>query len=948
MKRIIIALAAFFAFMTVDARQCTVFSVNDIGVAQYIGEGKKSIGVSSCWKCVRGGTFTPTVAGFSGPMLRVQSCGVDVDFDGYCIKNGAGVGQFAIGIEVGYPKPVLVANPSLQQVHTVTISNAVFEGFDIGILVHRGVRKVIIENCTIIGSSIGILFAGESALNCVECVEIRNTKVIGRSDCAAQTALVAKIEGSSTAAPDCQYNYGAPFFGAPFDAGTGAPYAGIYGECVKGAVLDNVVVTRQGSTTCTEAALGIAFLDSEALDFNAVQVSGVASLTLAVGMEFKNDKNVDVHNSEVTGVVSQTLAIGIDAYEVAPAVSKDLNFENVEVTCLTASSGSVADPKVFGIKLSDVSHVHFDKVSAEALSGQAEATGLWFNNVDCADVNNSIFACNKATRSTDGTVSHNNSCNSIANGVYVSNGSEGVNFVNIHANDNVGQNMGHGMYIVSSSLITVEGSSFDSNKGELACVSECDNIVTQAAANEISVHGPVVSAARTGGFGIKSVSSSRIDIFHSHANGNNGHRAAGIWFLGGDLCNVKHVSANDQSANGDYLNTTAVAAIADLTAVAITPAANVDLLLQGGSSPVNLIAAIQTWIQKIDAFRTSWSLATTPLSGCNVNIGAALAVMNQIEAVLALYRCWGTAIGIHAHNMTNSNFYKVTATGNISLNDSAIGVLFSGRSKNNIFDDAVCSLNQAWTASVQAAPAGIGYTYQYDLGAVAPLWAKITAIATNKLNPVAANVNTVGFNTTAGGLVAQGEVAFGATPNVSPLWVSFDTNTTKYALVALPGYPTAAGVIAGDRFEIGRVSDVTAENNLGNSGLAFGIAADQALLSIFQNNLVVGNAVNIYGMAAGLFDSNNFASNAWLQNYMTRNMINGFYNANHILQYNMVNTDSLKMDACCVFSRSCSPSGGLNNIEVFYLPNCFTIPTEDGGTSCDGCDGDDAFIEETC
>lgn len=119
----------------------------------------------------------------------VRGCIVDTGDDGLCIKSG----KDAVGRRIGVPtEDVLVEDCTVYEGHG---------GFTIGSEMSGGVRNVLVQNCTFIGTSLGLRFkTSRSRGGLVENIHIRGIRMTGIEGSAIDFNFFYFSEGQASAA----------------------------------------------------------------------------------------------------------------------------------------------------------------------------------------------------------------------------------------------------------------------------------------------------------------------------------------------------------------------------------------------------------------------------------------------------------------------------------------------------------------------------------------------------------------------------------------------------------------------------------------------------------------------------------------------------------------------------------------------------------------------------
>ncbi len=154
-----------------------LFSISDIGRTTFNVKKPISMVLS------RPADFEPECELNSSPMLKIKASGASLDFNGFEIKKVSKNKQgdylsYGVGIEVGYSPAELAADPTLEQVQNVVIKNGGLSNFEIGIVIHAGVKNVIVEDFYVSRSPLGILLLGQDTNQISSCM-FKHVRITG-------------------------------------------------------------------------------------------------------------------------------------------------------------------------------------------------------------------------------------------------------------------------------------------------------------------------------------------------------------------------------------------------------------------------------------------------------------------------------------------------------------------------------------------------------------------------------------------------------------------------------------------------------------------------------------------------------------------------------------------------------------------------------------------------
>ena len=272
------------------------FSLNDIAAKTYVASK------SYHYLCTKAGTYAPANESTGSPMIQVTASSVIIDLNELTFDKFVADSEVrSVAIEVG--RSPADANYSLAtQPQNVIIRNGTLENFDIGVVIHQGVRGVTFEDLTISNSPVGIVFMGANGTDeeVVSC-SMNNVTIIGGGveDSAALAWAKAKFEG---AAPG-QFSYGNDSFVGAINPETGTEAAGVYCGIVMRHVnnmkMKDVTVKSLGyqATGSDTVTYGIDVVDSSNLFLENVSSSGNVSPSEAIGCHIKDSTSVSIVNS---------------------------------------------------------------------------------------------------------------------------------------------------------------------------------------------------------------------------------------------------------------------------------------------------------------------------------------------------------------------------------------------------------------------------------------------------------------------------------------------------------------------------------------------------------------------------------------------------------------------------------------------------------------------------
>ena len=763
---------------------------------------------SGCWELAKGGLYNPTSIASGNPMIKIVTSHVELNFGGNYIENFDINNSGWIGIEVGFSPAELQADSTLRQPKNIVISNIHLRNFDCGILVHKGVERILIYDSTIYDCSVGMALLGDSGslpnsgsqLNFeqIKQASIINCKIIGHGQ-EKRTALA-----NLKTIIEIDYGYSTDLFMPmrpdPLDSGIPPVPLNVYGysgilateirnleiECIDIQSIGNSDFSSEADNNRTEA-IGISLRDCDSISIKNCKTTEITGNVKAAGLQLQRCYDLTIEDSEFSYGTSDYITSGIETFPdflaqtVATIISptyahtvEEIDLKNVKTEF---NRGAIY---ATGIYLTDVRGLNGENVSSERNIGGTAAFGL----LTLTDTSNSITSCydinftnSSFSRNIAGTPSVRSKrnlspfpapsttkrtfpattegiCSSGFYGVSVSN----INFENVNCLNNFGTNTGRGAILKSCSNCNFNYSTFSNNSCSTKVINEDDDLRTDQDANEISKHGPVLERSSTGGYGFicngedQDNKSQNINLTDCKAENNSGHRSAGMIFKNTERFKIENCSASYQSASGNFLHETDVQG---LTSTAVPFQSVHDLFISNADNSNNITVSTIDHESLLSDFLAN----LMQVRDDNIRTGAqfsnqetSMAGMLFLHASMSRFRLWGTAIGIHIHNCKNFNLKNNNFICQSSEKDSAFGALISGKSDN--FEVVNCDLsqNEAWTDSRQQlwenSPDATDsqQRYQYNLSAMKDYYYFIAGIFVNGWS-WAPNNSTVGFRT---------------------------------------------------------------------------------------------------------------------------------------------------------------------------------------------------------
>lgn len=346
-----------------------LFSMSDIGRTTYCIKKPISMVLS------RPGDYEPECELNSSPMLKVKASGVSIDFNGFEIaktsKNRMGDNlSYGVGIEVGFSPAELAADPTLEQVQNVVIKNGGLSNFEIGIVVHAGVKNVIIEDFYISRSPFGILLLGQQDNQVVSCM-LKNVRVTGdlQDDALILQWAKVKVEENDVSSIDSSNGGSSLLKGKPGQPAVGFGY---------------------GRDYCFQ-------------QFVHNPVTNMNDAYSYYGIFMKQSVNVMLNN-----VLVKCIGYQQDAHEVVAPGTTAGSMTNSSNSAISINgdiiAGQVTPAVVKGIAIYDSSTVFLKSCEAVNCVSALLTYGLFTQDSSTVSVQNSAFSTNDAHHVTTGKI----------------------------------------------------------------------------------------------------------------------------------------------------------------------------------------------------------------------------------------------------------------------------------------------------------------------------------------------------------------------------------------------------------------------------------------------------------------------------------------------------------------------------------------------------------------
>lgn len=890
----------------------TQFTSTTIVSLTSLNNKTKTFATSGLYQVARSDSFAPKSIATGSPMFKVIGSSVVIDLNGMELKNTGTTSAGYIGIEIGYAPSEIGSNV---QPTDVVIQNGTLTNFDLGLLIHYGVKNVLLKNIQINGTSLGLLCMGQSGAyhtNTIVGITCENVRITGHG-ANRRTALVnlkAKIENGSG-----NYNYGSGTFMplrddvvAGGDTNDVYTYFGVLAIYTRNVVFKNCVIQGIGYGSYDEGAgnrteaVGVCVRNSTHMLCSDSYIERCVSQQKAVGMQIEASQDVMVEGSSITNNVSQKKSIGVECYKETPS---GYNAENIVIKNSQFNLHSSSDT-TYAIDASYTRDLYVQSCSCNRNYADKTVIGLYSTKMHFAEIKD----CQMSANYTD-TTSLATADGALACGIKLQ-GSVAADISSVTCNavracSNVGQNSGRGIYVKNAVSVDFKDVTCALNEGIALRTSESTDLVgnTSVVAShdqsvvEISRHLPVLT--QTGGVGLWLENVTHVKAQQIQASYNKGIRATGILLRSCYDIHLLDSYASSQYATGECFSSL-LSSETD-TAVDIQDA-HEDLLF-GGAALTTVSAKAVT-----DDFLTKVGLVVTDHAANEsyANMTMILNAMLLLQGAVARYRIWGTAVGVHAHNVVGMYIDNVQMLKNSSDKDSAIGLAFTGKVQGCEVRDCSCSYNTAWQDSVRTASAQ-SYGHTFELASVYPFWNMLAD---------AGDLTGDGQWDEATGIADAGIESGGAPTNFVAQGESQDIRlaTTARNLVNPVG-PMAAGCLLADA-----ALDVVLDNNVvhsnnGNSGSAFGIALCTSFSVVLSSNSVFNTYANSYGIAYGIADFTTHSATVYLNNKLAGNRWATYTNANYVIPFNASDPLTLSYQTTPLYNGNLSNADTMNTIENF-------------------------------
>ena len=464
-----------------------LFSIADIKRRTYSIKQSKSL------RLTRSGFYSPTSEAASSPMFQVLASTVIIDLNGQSLSKNTADGVHAIGIEVGYNPVTLAADPTLtidSQPQNVIIRNGTLDSFDVGVVVHKGVKSVRFENVSFSRTPIGIVYMGDTGQSEeIASCSMSDVKIIGdNSDASGSSGALEwarrKLETTdSDASNGLGFNYGAnTFMNAtnPVDGSDASVYYGIVLRHTNNMEFNNVLIDgigyRDGETNST-VTYGVDVTNSKNLFLTGVNASSNISPAQVVACHFNGCSSLSIKDCIFSNNLAQYVAVptsGSTNYRR----SIGLLLESVNavfmtgLTCNTNEASNAGDTgneeraRAYGVLWNSGTALELTDITCNHNEGNAGiCCGMQFDSVESVTMQN-VFA--DYNHGTGGDVTagddSDNTKNMGATGIFFSTYVKSLDLKNATASSNYGSSV-VGLRMMVGQGITASDIACDYNNG---------------------------------------------------------------------------------------------------------------------------------------------------------------------------------------------------------------------------------------------------------------------------------------------------------------------------------------------------------------------------------------------------------------------------------------------------------------------------------------------------
>ena len=717
-------------------------------------------------------------------------------------------------------------------------------------------------------------------------------------------------------------------------------------------------------------AYGMVLIDSDTVSMQEISTNFNKSVGMATGLygyELDSCKgsvissvgNHSINDQLEQGSVSALRFFNINSINFSSSyfnenISKQ-NCFGLNISCgasvcfsdLHADHNISENKNVVGLSFDRSSSLALKNISSSSSDGELKSYGAAFDS--CLGINIDSF------KADDNFVNRENPLATDCFGIWL-NKAEASFFKSISASNNRGRTLGIGLYGNECKTLHIDDSDF------------CLNSAISSINGEKRRYNDAANASKffskdyiSGGVGAYFFLSYDVNLSNLNASKNYSHRAAGIFALQSSDFVLANCNSSFQSADGQYFiddpfeiyNNDSTDDISfckipipltqystlfgspelenPFLAGSIVSAEHVNLvtttcmffksfaLIPGSKGESETIKGQQIFDLNNSYCNDSNDLSCSP--SCQFpNLWL------LIQASMAKYRFFGTAVGLQLHDCDGFTVKNHFANGNVSEKDNAAGIACTGSNKNHLFEGDRAINNDAWTDSMY----GQILTGKYDLTAVKPFYDALYQTTGNNIE----NDFDIGI----GDRLIPKDSNFVSTFNVSGKPIKYfkinlncscpgGTGTSEDIWFTSPVGGIATGILIGDRAENVEVRTLDCANNKGNSGAAFGLLQDLASSGYLDSNRFYQNHSNLLGFCFGVADINTHSTSIMMRNFLFCNQIGDYLNFNYFIPFSEMPGLSfpIKTGYCGDFDTLIS-AGPYDNIQIKFNKTALINP----------------------
>ena len=903
----------------------TSFNATQLFSLSNIHNKTKDIVRSGAYTLNSSGEYSPASTAVGSPMLKIKSSTVEIDLNGMEISYTGTAGDGYVGIEVGFAPSESGTQPT-----DVVIKNGTIKGFDLGILVHSGVKNVMLDNVQIIDSSVGVLLMGQTGSyhnsSVVSCV-LSGVSVIGHG--ADRRAALVNLK--TLIETTYQYNGGNEFMplrADPLNADTVDVYTymGIVAIYSRNLLILNSNVQGvgydgydEGNTNRTEG-VGIVIRDCARVGIKDSYVERSASETKAVGLQIEDTNDVEIESCQFNSNVSSTKAVGCEFFTQG---SPDYIVESMKMNNCECNL-NYSDDTAMGADFSQVRNLEIFNSVFNRNNGKKTCYGIYSGKIHYGVIQdtacNTNFADNVSVQTAEGV---------IAAGIYLKDSDGGTNDIlsvhikNVDANSNIGTNTGRGIYVNGASALTIENVTCSLNEGTSLRTTEDTDLIgttTNVAGHDqsttvISSHLGVLT--QTGGVGLWLENVDNCFCSKVSAMTNKGVRATGILGKSCSDCSFISCETTSQQSTGSCFHTD----LGSQTATALGVDAAHQQLLFGGDSLTSIQTVFATDQFLLKANEIKVDQLDKDASEDYDDLRTVISAMNLLQGGVARFRLWGTAVGMHLHNSSGCFIDNHKSMRNSAPKDSAMGIAFTGESQACIVRNSELSHNIGWTDS-QRTSSTQAYSHTFELNELYPFW---NMIAGPKETADTDPDGTAGDDLEWRYASDTTETGFYINSSFTAQGVSLKiqlANATGVHQLVNPVGPATIGCLIGDAALDFLIEDNVIQGNNGHSGQAYGILMDTAFSAIIRSNRVYNTTCNAYGMGWGIAEFTAHSASVQIKNEASGNRCGTYYNANYMIPFDPNDLQlgsSMALQSVSSHNGDLTDADALNDVENFEI-----------------------------